>query len=236
MRARDIMAFPVITVKPNATIQEAARTFVERAISGAPVVDSDGKLVGNITEGDLLYRKEIGTERWHPFWFVQYAEQDTLATEYVKARGRTVEDVMTRKVITANCDMTLNEIAALFEANGIKRVPIVENGEIIGIVSRANLVQAVASTTHRDDVAPPDSKIRAELLEHLERQPWAHTQALNVIVHDGIVELFGNTGSEAEKKAICVAAKAIAGVRVVKDHVIVRPRELPHKERDITNR
>ncbi len=238
MRARDVMAFPVITVKPNSSIEEVAKTFVQRRISGAPVVDDNGKLIGVVSEGDLMFRSEIGTERPHPYWFLEYAGKEHLAAEYVKTRARKVADVMTRKVIAATPDTSLNEIAALFENNSIKRVPIVENHELVGIVSRANLIQALASAQPHLDIAPSDMVLRTTFLQHLAGQRWADALLLNVIVHDGVVEVWGVVNSDAEKQAIRVAAESMGGIRAVIDHLIVEPREAVGKmpERDITTR
>lgn len=238
MKARDVMAFPVITVKPNFSVEEVAKTFVQRRISGAPVVDDAGKLVGVISEGDLMFRSEIGTARPHPYWYLEYAGKEHLAAEYVKARARKVADVMTREVITASPDTSLNEIAALLENNSIKRVPIIENGELVGIVSRANLIQALASAQPHLDIAPSDMVLRTTFLQHLAEQHWADALLLNVIVHDGLVEFWGVVNSDAEKQATRTAAESMKGVRAVIDHLIVKPREAADKipERDITTR
>ena len=236
MKARAVMAVPVITVKPNSSVEEVAKVFVRRRISGAPVVDDSGKLVGIVSEGDLMFRSEIETKRPHPYWFLEYAGKEHLAAEYVKACARKIADVMTRKVITASPDASLNEIAALFENNSIKRVPIVENGELVGIVSRANLIQALASVPPHLDIASSDMVLRTAFLRHLAAQRWADASRLNVIVHDGLVELWGVVNSDAEKQATRVAAESMVGVRAVIDHLIVEPREVKAPERDITGR
>jgi CBS domain-containing protein len=238
MKARDVMVFPVLTVKPHETVKDVAGFFVERGISGAPVVGEDGSLLGIISEGDLVYRSEIGTQRPHPYWFLQYAGAEILAAEYIKARARTVADVMTRKVITATPETELNEIAAMLEDNRIKRVPIVEAGQIVGIVSRANLIQAVASASREVESTQSDTAIRAKLLSHLNEQHWAHTSCLNIIVHDGVAELWGTVNSDAERRAIRVAAESTPGVRAVHDHLVTQPRDAAPKvvERDITVR
>jgi len=175
------MISPVITVKPSASIKDVAKVFLKRRISGAPVVDDKGMLVGIISEGDLLFRSEIGTEKPHPYWFLQLAQEEHLAAEYVKAHARTVADVMTRKVVTAVPDATLNEIAALLENNSIKRIPIVKDGQLIGIVSRANLIQGLASAPRDLDISISDTEVRSKLLQYLNEQRWAHTSCLNVI-------------------------------------------------------
>jgi CBS domain-containing protein len=238
MIAREVMVAPVITVKPNSSVKTVADLFWHRRISGAPMVDDDGKIVGIISEGDLVYRSELKTDRPHPYWFLQLAGKEILAKEYVKAHGRSVADVMTRNVVTAAPGTPLNDIAALMEKHAIKRVPIVENGQLVGIVSRSNLVQAVASAPSGLELTPPDTAIRSKLLIELGRQPWAETSRLNVIVHDGIVELWGTAESDAEKEAIRVAAESIPGVRAVNNHLLVKPQEPAprHFERDIAVR
>jgi CBS domain-containing protein len=145
MKARDVMVSPVITVKPSSSVKEVAKIFLERRISAAPVVDDQGKLIGIISEGDLMHRAEAGTERHRSWWLRLLTAEETLAAEYVKAHARKVADVMTRDVITTGPETPLHEIAVLLEKNSIKRVPIVQNGQLIGIVSGANLIQAVAS-------------------------------------------------------------------------------------------
>lgn len=223
MKARDVMVSPVITVKPYASIGEVAKTFVERRISAVPVVDDQGKLVGIVSEGDLLHRSESGTERQRPWWLLALTGDETLAEEYVKVHGRKVADVMTRSVITATPDMPLHELATLLEKNSIKRVPIVKDGQLVGIVTRANLVQAVASARKVLDIPLSDTTIRDKLLAHLKSQPWAHTSLMNVTVTDGVVDLWGMTYSETEKKAIRVAAESIPGVRAVNNNLVMRP-------------
>ena len=227
MKARDIMTFPVGTVRPDFSIEEVARIFVQRRISGAPVMTDEGKLVGMITERDLMYRDELGTQHPHPYWYLEYAGKDHLAAEYVKARAKRVADVMTPNAITATSESSLNEIAALLENNAIKRVPIVENGELVGIVSRANLVQALASMPPHVDVAPSDAALRSLLLRHLADQPWADISRISVIVQNGLVELWGSVNTETQKQAVRVAAESISGVASVTDHLRIEFRESP---------
>ncbi len=223
MKAHDVMTTPVITVKPTETVKEVARLFLERKISAAPVVDDQGKLVGIVSEGDLLHRSEIGTSRHRPWWLFLMADDQALAADYIKAHGRRVADVMTRNVITAAPDAPLNEIATMLEEHAIKRVPIVRNGELVGIVSRANLVQAVATSGSKLDIPSSDAAIRQKFISRLNKQRWAPTVLLNATVNDGIVDLWGFVDSETERKAVKVAAEATPGVRAVNDHMTVRP-------------
>jgi CBS domain-containing protein len=225
MKARDVTISPVVTVKPSATVKNVAKLFLERRISAVPVVDEQDKLVGIVSEGDLVHRAEIGTEQHRSWWLLLLAEDQALAADYIKAHGGKVEDVMTRNVVTAAPDTPLNEIARLLEKHGIKRVPIVRDGQLVGIVSRANLVQAVASSGSKLEIPVSDASIRDKLLAHLNAQPWAQSRLLNATVNDGVVDLWGITGSETERKAIRVAAETMAGVRAVNDHMMVRRME-----------
>ena len=222
MHVRDVMVTPVITVTPSTTVKEVAGLFLEKRISAAPVVDSQEKLVGIVSEGDLLHRVEAGTERHHSWWLEAFIGNDTLAAEYVKAHGLRVSDVMTSRVVTASPQTPLHEVATLMEKNAIKRVPVLENGQLVGIVSRANLIQAVATARKMLDIPLSDTTIRENVLSHLKKQPWTHTTMLNVTVNAGVVDLWGVAESAAERKAIKVAAESTLGVSAVNDHLITR--------------
>jgi CBS domain-containing protein len=219
MKARDVMVSPVITARPNASIKSVAEAFVRHQISAVPVVDDEGKLVGIISEGDLLHRVESKTEKQHPWWLRAFIGSDALANEYVKAHARKVSDVMTPQVVTASPETPLHEVAALLERHSIKRVPIVENNQLVGVVSRANLVQAVASAGKVLEIPLSDSTIRDKLLTHLKAQDWAHTGLLNVTVNGGVVDLWGIVSSASERRAIRVAAETTPGVRAVNDNL-----------------
>jgi CBS domain-containing protein len=223
MKARDVMVAPVITANPQASVKSVAETLLRHQISAVPVVADNGKLVGIISEGDLLHRAEAGTEQRRPWWLRAFLGPDALANEYVKSHARKVADAMTTRVVTASPETPLYEIAALLERHAIKRVPIVENGQLVGIVSRANLVQAVASAGKGLEVPQSDATIRTKLLSNLRAENWAHTGMLNVTVHNGIVDLWGLVRSDSEKKAIRVAAEGTPGVRVVNDNTKLWP-------------
>jgi CBS domain-containing protein len=217
------MVSPVITVKPYTPVRDVAKLFLERRISAAPVVDDDGKVVGIISEGDLVHRVEAGTERQRSWWLVALTGDETLAAEYVKAHARKAADVMTTKVITAEPETPLHEIAALLEKNSIKRVPIMKDGQLVGIASRANLLQAVASSRRELEVPLSDRAIRDKIMAKLKDQVWARTALLNVTVNEGIVDLWGMTRSDAERKAIRVVAESVPGVRAVNDNLFTGP-------------
>jgi CBS-domain-containing membrane protein len=187
-----------------------------------PVVDDHGKVVGIVGEGDLLHRSETGTERRRSWWLETLTGDDTLASEYARAHAREVGDIMTRRVISAAPETPLHEIATLLERHSIKRVPIIKNDQLVGIVSRANLVQAMASLRQELDIPLSDVTIRDKLLAHLQQQPWASTTFINVTVNGGVVDLWGFARSEAERNAIRVAAESTPGVSAVNDNLVTR--------------
>jgi CBS-domain-containing membrane protein len=219
MRARDIMVSPVATVSHRDSVKDVAKALLDRNISAMPVTGDKGELVGIVSEGDLLHRAEAGTERRRSWWLSALIGADAMAADYVKAHARTVADVMTRKVISVTPEAPLHEVATLLEKHSIKRVPVVENGQLVGLVSRANLIQAVASAGKGLEIPMSDTVIRERLLDHLKAQPWTHTSLLNITVNDGVVDLWGVVQSEAERKALRVAAEMTAGVRAVNDNM-----------------
>jgi len=217
------MTFPVITVKPSDSVKKVAELFIKRGISATPVVDDHGKLVGMITEGDLLHRAETGTEREHPRLVRFFTGEHDLAKEYIKSHALKVIDLMTRDVLSATPDTPLQEIATLMEKKAIKRLPILSNGQLVGIVSRANLVQAIATTGAKLEIPLSDSVIREKILAHFKTLHWAHTSLINPIVTDGIVNLWGVIDSSVARTAVRVATETIPGVRAVNDHMMIGP-------------
>lgn len=235
MRAMDVMTKEVLTVKPDATVREVAALLAQRGISGVPVVDANDRLVGIVSEGDLLHRSEIGTERppkRRRSWWLDSLASD-LATDYVKSHGRKAEDVMTRDVITVGETTELADVAVLLETKGIKRVPVVTDGRLVGIISRANLIRALAaaesavSTISDKDEATirnrvQDELIRKRLLDELGKMEWAQGMwAADVIVKDQQVHLwFSDDQPAAQRQAVHVAAENIAGVKSVEEHIV----------------
>ena len=222
MKAMDVMVRDVITIGPDDSIADAAKLIADNDVSALPVVDDDGHLVGIISEGDLMSREEIGAAVHHPWWIEAVTPAATLAAEFAKAHGKRVEEVMSEQVITATEDAPLAEIAAILERNRIKRVPIVRGGELVGIVSRSNLVQALASNGGAASESLDASRtIRQEILSRLEQQQsWTDFGSRNVIVTDGKVHLWGLISSEAERKALIALAEGVPGVTEVVDETI----------------
>lgn len=221
MKAADVMTRHVISIKPDSSIMEAAQLLLQNRISGLPVLDQAGKLVGIVTEGDLLRRRETGTERRRPRWLEFFIGPGRLASEYVHTHGRKIDEVMTVEPQTITEDTPLEEIVRLMEQKRIKRLPVVRGDVVVGIVSRANLVHALASLAPETKGAVPgDASIRERVLAEIERQPWSPGRLINATVRDGIVELWGTIFDEREREALRVAAENVPGVKQVKDHLV----------------
>ncbi len=221
MRAMEVMTSEVITVGENASVRTVAGLMAKHGISAVPVVDDENRVIGMVSEGDLLHRTEIGTEQSCSWWLELIAATNRLAVDYTKSHSTKVKDVMTRDVISVSDTTPLADIAILLEANRIKRVPVVRDGKLVGIVSRANLVRALAMTTNEPPSSAEldDRTIRNELLAELKAQRWAEVSPANVTVKDGVVHLWSSYLSEEEKKALVVAAENTPGVRRVEDHM-----------------
>lgn len=228
MHASDVMTTQVITVGPETSVQELAKILSERAISGVPVVDGDNRLVGVVTEGDLLHRAETGTEHHtghrRSRWLDSLATDRELARDYIKSHGRKVKDIMTHEVVSVGETTELGDIADLLETRRIKRVPVLRDGRVVGIVSRANLVRALAGAAPAPASDGDDRSIRAKLLAELSAQEWANVWAADIIVRDKTVHLwFSSDQAEEERMAVRVAAENTAGVRRVEEHVVPAP-------------
>ncbi len=220
MRARDVMVRDVVTVTPDTDIEEAVKLLVAHDISALPVVDGHANLVGIISEADLIHRPEIGAERRRPWWLEAVTPAATLADEFSKAHGKKVGEMMTRDVVSTTEDTPLSEIAALLEHKRIKRVPITRDGKVVGVVSRANLIQALASLVGDLEESPTtDRKIRDDLLNKLKQQSWTDFGARNVIVSRGVVHLWGLVSSDSERKALIALAESVPGVTRVADEM-----------------
>lgn len=221
MRAIDVMVRDVVTVHPETGVKEAIKLLNEHDVSALPVVDAENHLVGIISEADLLRRVEIGTEKHHPWWLEAVTGAAELAEDFAKSHGKTVEELMTRDVVSATEDTPLAEIAAVLERKRIKRVPITKDGKVVGAVSRSNLIQALASAVgHFDESGGGDREIRRELLSRLKKQSWTDFGKRNVIVSGGEVHLWGLISSEPEREALIALTEDVPGVTRVVDEMI----------------
>ncbi|QOZ28516.1 CBS domain-containing protein [Bradyrhizobium sp. CCBAU 51753] len=222
MQARDVMVCSVISVGPDIPVQIAANAMVRNCVSALPVIDIYAKLVGIVSEGDLIRRVEIGTDR-HPSGVGEaLMSSDALAADFVRSHAKRVSDVMTREVVTAQPETPLPEIVNLMEKHNIKRVPIVQGEQVVGIVSRANLLQVLARANDDTDWVESDRALHQRFVESIKNQPWA-SRPFNIIVKDRRADLWGFVHSVDEKTAVRVAAEATPGIESVSDHLGIAP-------------
>jgi CBS domain-containing protein len=221
MKAKDVMTRNVISIAPDMTVLQAARLMLQHHISGLPVIDKAGKLIGVLSEGDFLRRQETRTERRRSRWLEFLMGPGRSAAEFTHSHGSKVSEVMTDDVHTVSEDSSLEEIVELMERYRIKRVPVLRGSEVVGIVTRSNLMQAMVSLERK---APPtaadDTTIREQLLAVMQKEQWAPAAMTNVVVRDGVVELWGVILDERQRDALKVAAENIPGVKAVKDHLV----------------
>lgn len=220
MKAKDVMTRSVVSVEPSATVLQAVRLMLQKQIGGLPVMDTSGRLVGIVTEGDFLRRVETGTQRRRPRWIEFLLGPGHLADEYTHTHGRKVEEVMTTEPLSVTEDTPLEEVVKTMEERQIKRVPVVRGQEVVGIVSRANLFHALASLAgEAKPAALSDTTIRELILAELDKQIWAPLGSLDIVVRNGIVDLWGTILDEKERNALVVAAENVPGVKDVRDHL-----------------
>jgi len=223
MNAADVMSSNVITVHPDTPIEKIADVLLTNHISAVPVVGENGALLGIVSEGDLIHRVEAGTELHRSWWLELLTGKQALAREFVKSHGRKASDLMTRSVVTVKPTTPLGEVARLLEKHRIKRVPVVDNGIVVGIVSRANLVQAIVRSGIKaaEPKSIDDTTLHDNVTAALAAEAWADPPHINVIVRNGTVELWGFVESEAEKQAARIAVEVLPGVRNVVDKLVV---------------
>ncbi|HZS81406.1 MAG TPA: CBS domain-containing protein [Stellaceae bacterium] len=221
MKVADVMTRRVVFAKPETTVIEAARLMLQDGISGLPVIDGKGELVGIVTEGDFLRRSETHTERRRARWLELLLGPGRLAEDYVRSHGRKVEEIMTQDVATVTGETPLAEAVRLMEKRRVKRLPVLHGRKVVGIISRADFMQAltVLSADDNKSAAASDDAIRATLMAELAKQPWGSRATTNVVVRDGIVELHGTILDDRQREALRVAAENIPGVTAVHDHL-----------------
>jgi CBS domain-containing protein len=219
MRAHQIMTKDIITVTPHTSVEEAARIMLRTHISGLPVLDDAGKLVGIVSESDFLRRSEIGTGRKRPAWLQFLVGPGRVAADFVHERGRKIEDVMTENPVTVDEETPLEDLVRLMEKHGIKRLPVMSGDQLTGIVTRSNLLQAVASIAHEiPDPTADDDHIRDRILRTVNATDWRPI-GFEVTVRKGIVHLHGIITTDKARQATIVAAENVSGVKKVHDHL-----------------
>jgi len=220
MKASDVMTRDVITVERETSVADVIRLMLENNVSGLPVLD-DGKVVGILTEGDLLRRSETGTEKQRPRWLEILMGPGRMAGEYVRTHGRKVEAIMTTDLISVTGDTPLDEVVGLMERRRIKRVPVIEGDALIGIVSRLDLLRALLRTIEAEhSEIRGDDEIREQILAELAKAAWVPRDGLSISVKDGVVDLNGVILEEKDREALRVVAENVPGVKAVEDHLV----------------
>jgi CBS domain-containing protein len=221
MKVADVMTMRVLTIGSEAPVTEAIRLMLQRRVSGLPVVDAADKLVGVVTEGDFLRRAETGTERQRPRWLEFFASPGSRASEYVHTHGRKVADVMTEDPISTSENAPISDAIALMEKHRIKRLPVVRDRKVVGLVSRADLLRALAKASAKlPSPSAGDAAIRKAIFAELDKQSWVPHASINVAVANGVVELHGTILDERERRALRVAAENVPGVKEVRDDLV----------------
>ena len=222
MQARDVMTHNVVTASPHTSVSEIARRLFEHRISAVPVVEADGRVVGIVSEGDLMRQPETGAGQQPSWWLRLFAPSEEKAHVYLRAHGRHAHEVMTRDLVTAAEDTPLQEVAKLLEKHRIKRVPVLRDGKLVGIVSRANLIQSLA-TRGRSHLPPAGDRQLREQVRNAIMATGAQSELVSVVVANGVVHLFGTTYSKSERDALRVAAEGVSGVKRVQNDVSILP-------------
>jgi CBS domain-containing protein len=220
LTAADVMTREVVSVGPDTPVRAIAELLFTRRISGVPVLE-DGRLIGVVSEGDLIGHAAATGEQRRSWWLSALMNDSASARDYAKTHGRTARDVMTSAVITIGEAATLAEIAKTLERHRIKRVPVLREGKLVGIVSRGNLLQALATLEVEAAGTVDDDTIRERLIAELRGQSWAHLPPDAIVVENGIVRLSGIVQTEDERRALRIAAENTPGVKGVDDHLTI---------------
>jgi CBS domain-containing protein len=223
LTAADVMTTAVVTVRPETSIHEIAKLLCDHHISGVPVVEDEERLLGIVSEGDLIGHAQLAGELRRSWWQTFLNDPTVLAQHYAKSHGRTASDVMTREVVTVGETTSVADTARTLEQRRIKRVPVLRGGRLVGIVTRSNLLQVLATADVSKPMNVADRIIRETLSDELAAQPWAHVLAKNIVVENGVVHLFGIVQSDEERHALRLAAENQAGVKAVEDDLSTVP-------------
>ncbi len=219
MKVADIMVRDVVSVRPEASVREVASLMLERRISGVPVVDGERRVLGIVSEGDLIRRPEIGTYTSPTGWLTVFLSQDESARDFVKTHGLLASEVMSRPAICVAPDTPLADIVQLFDRHRIKRLPVVEQAKLAGLVTRADLLRALVARQAIPPIASGDQEIRDRIEAILRSEAWAPSAYVNVQVSEGVVQLWGMVNSVAQRDALVLAVRATPGVREVHQHI-----------------
>lgn len=220
MIVADIMTHPALAIDPQTPLVQAIRLMTQHKISGLPVVERDGEIVGILTEGDLLRRVEIGTAGEPPAWLAGVLMPGREAQKYTQTHGRRVSDVMTRDVITVPADMDLSEAVGLMQRSRVKRLPVLQDGQLLGIVSRADLVRRLGEALSEASVSADDTTLLRAVQAAMAKEVWAPSAMITIGVVDGIVQLAGSLFDRRAREALGVLAANVPGVKAVENRIV----------------
>lgn len=219
MRARDIMTKDVVTVGYNTPITEIAAILMKHRISGVPVVTKNQQVIGIVSESDLIHRAETGTEIRRKWWLTLFSDPDRMAREYTKAHGLRAEHVMSRTVVSVSEDAEAAYVADVLDRHRIKRVPVLSNGQLVGLITRSDLVRALAGVEIGKPVTrSADAALQKALIEKIRTQSWLNPTYLVPLVNGGVVDLWGFIESDEQRKALFILIEEVTGLRNIKDH------------------
>lgn len=228
MKAQDIMTRSVFTVTPLTAVREVAALLAEKRISGVPVVTEDGHVVGILSESDLLHRQEIGTDKPRKSWLRAFADPDRLAREFAKTHGMLVDDIMSRHIVSVNEETDLQDVVNLLEKHNLKRLPVIKDGKLVGLITRGDIVRALSKKAMEQISAPvSDSDLQARILEKMRSSKWLLDSYINLTVAEGVVEMWGMAVSEDQRKALKVLINETQGVKRIDDRLRVGKRYMP---------
>jgi CBS domain-containing protein len=219
MKAADIMVKDVVTAGPEASVKELAAIMLERRISGMPVVDGGGRLLGIVSEGDLIRRPEIDTDRVKLGWLRLLLSDEARARDFVKSHGRKAREVMTQPAISVAADAPLAEVVRLMERHRIKRLPVVDKGKLVGLVTRTDLLRAVVARQAAAPVERSDEDLRQRIVLMLRGEDWASSAVVHVQVENGVAQLWGTVESQDQREALLLAVRGVPGVKDVQPHL-----------------
>jgi CBS domain-containing protein len=227
MRASQIMSKMVVVIAADDSVYDAAESILNSGISAAPVVDAGGKMIGIVSEADLMHRPELGTVPGKSWLERLLADDTVVAKDFIRSHSHRVADVMTKSVVSADEHATVKEIAALMRRHNVKRIPILRDGKLVGIVSRSNLLQGLLAREPSSlNGKADDEALRTAVIATLAKRGWASAPTTNVVSRDGVIHLWGYVDNDTVKKAYEVAAENVHGVRRVKNHIMVIPPEV----------
>ena len=222
MKAQDIMTRDVTTVSPNTSVSDIAAVMVEKHISGVPVLTDNGQIIGMVSQSDLLHRAELGTERTYKWWFRTFADSNALAQDYAKAHGRKAHDIMSRYVVSVRDDAELRDVADILDNYRIKRVPVVQEGRLVGIITRGDLVRALSQVQISKAAKKIDNAaLHKTLHDRIRSQYWVNESYISLTVNDGVVELWGFVDTVDQHSALRSLVEETDGVSRVEDKLSV---------------